>query len=101
MNMSFPLPTLMLVTDRTLCGGVDALVRAVEAAVAGGVNAVQLREKDLSPAELLPLARRLREVTGGRALLLVNGPPEVALACDADGVHLPPHAPLIHPPPPP
>ena len=67
-------PVLMLVTDRHLAGGEDALVRAVDAAIEGGVNVVQLREKDLRPAELLPLACRLREVTEGRALLLVNGP---------------------------
>ena len=83
----------MLVTDRRLAGGEDALVDAVAEAVEGGVNAVQLREKDLPEAELLPLARRLREVTAGRALLMVNGPLEVALEAEADGVHLPEHAP--------
>lgn len=91
-------PILMLVTDRRLAGGEDALVSAVEAAVEGGVNVVQLREKDLSPAELVPLACRLREVTEGRALLLVNGPLDVALEAAADGVHLPEDA---EPPPPP
>ncbi len=89
-------PSLMLVSDRSLCAGVDGLVAAVEAAVTGGVDAVQLREKDMPSEELLPLARRLRqatlgraEPTGGQALLLVNGPLAVALAADADGVHLP------------
>ncbi len=90
-----PTPTLMLVTDRRLAGGEDALVRAVTKAVEGGVNVVQLREKDLPPAELLPLACRLREVTAGRALLLVNGPLAVALEAGADGVHLPEDAPII------
>ena len=90
---TLPTPALMLVTDRRLAGGEDALVRAVAEAVEGGVNVVQLREKDLAPEELLPLAHRLREVTGGRALLLVNGPLEVALEAGADGVHLPEDAP--------
>ncbi len=84
----------MLVTDRSLCGGADGLVTAVEAAVQGGADAVQLREKDpdgcsLPPEDLLPLARRLSRATLGRALLLVNGPLDVALAVEADGVHLP------------
>jgi thiamine-phosphate pyrophosphorylase len=92
------LPALMLVTDRRPAGGEDALVAAVSEAVAGGVNAVQLREKDLAPAELLPLALRLRESTNGRAALLVNGPLEVALAVSADGVHLPEAAPMIERP---
>jgi thiamine-phosphate pyrophosphorylase len=89
-------PCLMLVTDRSLCAGADGLVAAVEAAVTGGVDAVQLREKDMPSEELLPLARRFRRATEGRAvptgrqaLLLVNGLLEVALAAEADGVHLP------------
>ncbi len=92
------LPCLMLVTDRRLCGGAEALVSVVEKAVAGGVNAVQLREKDLPPEKLLPLAMRLREVTAGRALLLVNGSLEVALAARADGLHLPEGAPIVQRP---
>jgi len=91
-------PVLMLVTDRHLAGSEHALLRAVDEAIDGGVNAVQLREKDMRPADLLPLACRLREVTEGRALLLVNGPLAVALEAGADGVHLPEDA---EPPPPP
>lgn len=90
-----PLPCLMLVTDRSFWGGAEGLVAAVEAAVEGGVDAVQLREKDLPPEKLLPLARRLGGATLGRALLLVNGPLEVALAGEADGVHLPENAPPV------
>ncbi len=93
-----PSPCLMLVTDRSLCNGADGLVAAVAAAVERGADAVQLREKDLPPHDLLPLARRLREATRGRALLLVNGPPEVALECGADGVHLPEDAPPVRRP---
>jgi thiamine-phosphate pyrophosphorylase len=79
----------MLVTDRHLAGGEEALLKSVDAAVDCGVNAVQLREKDMAPAELLPLACKLRELTAGRAVLLVNGPLDVALEAGADGVHLP------------
>ncbi|HXG42280.1 MAG TPA: thiamine phosphate synthase [Dehalococcoidia bacterium] len=82
----FPLPCLMLVTDRGLCAD---LQRAVAQAVAGGVNLVQLREKGLPPRELWALAQELRRVTAGRALLLVNDRADVALAVGADGVHLP------------
>src|SRR3990170_1665561 len=89
------LPCLMVVTDRALCGGAEGLPAAVEAAVSGGADAVQLREKDLPAAELMALARRLRAVTQGRALLIVNGPLEVAVAVEADGVHLPEDAPML------
>jgi thiamine-phosphate pyrophosphorylase len=91
----------MLVTDRRLCGGTDGLVAAIEAAVQGRVDAVQLREKDLPREELLSLARRLRQATLGQAqaLLLVNGPLDVALAAEADGIHLPEAAPPAQRPP--
>ena len=79
----------MLVTDRHLAGGEDALLKAVDDAIDGGVNVVQLREKDMRPADLLPLAVQMRGVTAGRAMLLVNGPLDVALEAGADGVHLP------------
>jgi thiamine-phosphate pyrophosphorylase len=86
----------MLVTDRTLVptGG---LADAVDRAVAGGVDAVQLREKDLADGELIALGRELRAVTRGRALLLVNGTLAQAHACDADGLHLPEAAPPVAP----
>ena len=81
-------PCVALVTDRRVSGSVDALLAAVEAAVAGGVSLVQMREKDLPDAEQLVLARRLRELTAGRALLFVNDSVSIALAAGADGVQL-------------
>ncbi len=83
----WPERALMLVTDRNACGG-RPLAEVVAAAVDGGVNVVQLREKDLPARELLSLARALRGVCGTRALLLVNDRVDVALLCGADGVHL-------------
>jgi thiamine-phosphate pyrophosphorylase len=81
----------MLVTDRHQTRG-RPLEEVVAAALDGGVNLVQLREKDLSARELYPLALRLREITAGRALLLVNDRLDVALAVDADGAHLAGHS---------
>ena len=85
---SLPFPIVALVTSRALAGGEDALVEAVAQAVANGVNLVQMREKDLPDAAQLALARRLRSVTEGKALLFVNDSLSVAEACGADGVHL-------------
>ncbi len=49
---------------------------------------VQLREKDMPPYELLRLAQRLRRITEGRALLIVNDRVDVAMLSGADGVQL-------------
>lgn len=49
---------------------------------------VQLREKDMPPFELLRLSRRLRRITEGRALLIVNDRVDVAMLAGADGVQL-------------
>lgn len=90
-------PWLMLVTDRHLapaCG----LVAVVEQAVAGGVDLVQVREKDLPDAELLQLTRAIVRAAAGRALVVVNGRPDVARQAGV-GLHLPEAAP--HPPEPP
>jgi thiamine-phosphate pyrophosphorylase len=82
------IPRLVLVTDRTATGGRD-LVAVVEAALDGGLPAVQLRAKDLSGRALFALAEQLRAATTRRdALLLVNDRVDVALAVGADGVHL-------------
>jgi thiamine-phosphate pyrophosphorylase len=81
----WPAQVLMLVTDRTRC---PDLPTAVAAAIEGGVNVVQLRERDLPAGELLALARHLRGICGHQALLLVNDRVDVALLAGADGVHL-------------
>lgn len=84
---------LYLITDRKQLPPGRSLVETVAAALAGGVRAVQLREKDLAAAELYPLARELRTLTtryGAR--LLINDRLDVALAVGADGVHLGGHS---------
>ena len=96
--LALPRPCLMLVTDRALLGSSgDRLIDAVAAAVEGGVNAVQLREKDLAPAELLRLAGQLRAAIGGSTLLIVNGNADVACDAQVDGLHLPADAPFARP----
>ncbi len=77
---------LYLVTDRRQTGG-RRLVEVVEECLAAGLRAVQLREKDLTDAEFLALARLLRDLTrrvGAR--LFINGRLDAALAVGADGL---------------
>jgi thiamine-phosphate pyrophosphorylase len=57
--------------------------------IAGGARIVQLREKHLSKREFYEMACRFREVTErANVLLIINDHLDIALACDADGVHL-------------
>lgn len=80
--------SLYLVTDRRQTGG-RPLLAVVQEALAAGVTAVQLRERDLSTRELLNLAQALRAITRRHgARLLINDRLDLALAVDADGVHL-------------
>lgn len=89
-RVDFP---VYLITDRHQLAEGQNLLSACEAALRGGVTALQLREKDLSAAELLPLAHALRELTHQyKACLLINDRIDVALACEADGVHLGGHS---------
>jgi thiamine-phosphate pyrophosphorylase len=77
---------LSLVTDRSQTRGRD-LAALVEECLEAGLPAVQVREKDLSAAELAALCRRLREPTRKHgALLIVNDRADVALAVGADAV---------------
>ena len=84
---SIPRPALCLITDRRLCHD-DTLVRKVAQAVEGGVDIVQLREKDLPGRPLLDLAMKIRQAIDGNALLVINERVDVALLSGADSVHL-------------
>ena len=70
-------------------GAPVAQVRALCAAVDGGADIVQLRNKSAAPTELLPAARQLVAYCRERgALAIVNDHLDVAIDADADGVHL-------------
>lgn len=79
---------LYLVTDSALSRG-RSLLEVVEAAVQGGVSCVQLREKHLPTRDFVAQALALRPLLQRhRVPLVINDRIDVALACEADGVHL-------------
>lgn len=82
--------SLYLVTDSTpAILGDRKLEDVVRAAVAGGVTIVQYRDKHSETAELLKTARNLREICQPHGVpLIINDRVDVALATDAQGVHL-------------
>lgn len=77
---------LYVVTDAVLGGGHLPMARA---ALRGGAKILQLRDKTASPGDILTIARQLRALTRqNHALLIINDSIELALKCEADGVHL-------------
>lgn len=66
-----------------------SLVEVVSQAVAGGADIIQLREKELATRDLIEAGKLLREITRKAGVLfIVNDRVDVALAVDADGVHI-------------
>lgn len=79
---------LYVITDAHLGGSHVVMARA---ALRGGARVIQLRDKTTEPRPLLQIARELRRLTRQfEALLLINDRLDLALLCDADGVHLGP-----------
>jgi len=88
---------LYYITDRTAFSGDESarrrrLLEKIAEAVRAGVDYIQLREKDLPSGELESLARDavrvVREARNPETSLLINSRTDVALAVQADGVHL-------------
>lgn len=60
-----------------------------EKALKGGVRTIQLREKSMPAKEIYEIARKLRRLTNDYdALLIINDRLDIAMAVDADGVHV-------------
>jgi thiamine-phosphate pyrophosphorylase len=81
-------PTLYVILDRAAARGRD-LADILDAALGAGCRMIQLREKEWPTGRLLPLAERLRQrCRAADVTFIVNDRVDLALAVDADGVHL-------------
>ncbi len=74
------------ITDSSLTK--KGAVKDVEAALKGGATVVQYREKSKETGPMVEEALRIKDLCKGKALLLINDRVDIALAVDADGVHL-------------
>jgi len=80
--------SLYLVTDRDLMAASN-IEECVEQAVSGGCTVVQLREKTASSREFYETAIRVRKITADCGVpLIINDRADIALAVNADGVHI-------------
>jgi|Deesub1362A_J573_1020465.scaffolds.fasta_scaffold11767_2 thiamine-phosphate pyrophosphorylase len=79
---------IYFVTEQALSRG-RATIDIVKQAIAGGVDAIQLREKHMEAREVLELGYSLKEILRRHQIpLIVNDRIDIAMALDADGVHL-------------
>lgn len=80
---------LYLVTDRSKFDNDDTFFEVISSAIKGGVSIVQLREKDASTKEFLHIARIVKEICNHQdAIFIINDRVDIAMAVNADGVHL-------------
>lgn len=79
--------SLYLVTDKS--DNVDKFLKTIEEAIEGGVSVVQIREKTADTLDFYNLALKVKEITTRYNVpLIINDRVDVALAIDADGVHV-------------
>ena len=79
---------LYVIIDKQAVKGRD-LVYAVKEAVAGGADVIQLRDKGSDAADVVEAGLAMRKaIDRDQALFIVNDSPDIAIAVDADGVHL-------------
>jgi thiamine-phosphate pyrophosphorylase len=80
-------PFLCLITDRNkTCD--RPITDIVQYAIDGGVNIVQIREKDLNNDELYEFSLKIKNVIQEQAILMINSNLKIALSSCADGLHL-------------
>lgn len=89
-----PVPRLMAITDRRALGWpsatpLDRWDRWLDELAGAGVDALQVREKDLDDRALFELVTHIRRRLPASVTVIVNGRLDVALAAGADGAHLP------------
>ena len=79
--------SLYLVTDKS--DDVEKFLKTIEEAIQGGVSVVQIREKPADTLDFYNLALKVKEITPRYNVpLIINDRVDVALAIDADGVHV-------------
>jgi thiamine-phosphate pyrophosphorylase len=98
-NPAFMIQKMLLyaITDRNQLPGSEAerrvaLVELARQWAKGGIDYLQIREKDLLQEELLSLTKQIVEAVrgeGAKTKILLNGDVSIALAAETDGVHLP------------
>lgn len=87
-----PLPPLFPILDFSCFAAkpdpLGAMVSYADELIKNGATILQYRDKLSAPGRFLGNARELRRLTAGRAKFIINDRVDLAVGCDADGVHL-------------
>ncbi len=87
-NKQLYLGGLCFITDKGT-HQLKSLIDITIEAITGGISFVQLRDKESSRSQIFKTARLLRSITSANDVkLIINDHPDIAIAVDADGVHL-------------
>ena len=78
---------LYVIVDSRLVGERDVL-EVVKQVILGGARIIQLRDKESSTRKLIEVGLKIRRITKKRAIFIVNDRLDLAMAVDADGLHL-------------
>jgi len=78
--------SLYVIADSNMVG--EKLEEKVKKVISNGATAVQIREKNSSTLNFLERAIKARKIIGKKALFIVNDRVDIAIASQADGVHL-------------
>ncbi|WP_037501528.1 thiamine phosphate synthase, partial [Sphingobacterium deserti] len=86
-NSSFPYPLYLVISERDCAG--RPLLWVAEEAIRGGVDIIQLREKEMSTSSFLKQARALKTLTDKFNIpLVINDAVDIAVAVEAWGIHV-------------
>lgn len=96
MNPSLQKMDLHVLTDKRLAKGRSHL-DVVREAIEGGAPVIQLRDKEANSRQLIDIGQQLRSLTREKGvILIINDRVDIALAVEADGVHVGPEDMPVH-----
>lgn len=87
LHKDFPYPLYLVVSSEACIR--HPMLHVIEQAILGGVSVIQLREKELTTEAFIALAKQVKAITSAYKIpLIINDTLEVAMAIDADGIHV-------------
>lgn len=87
MSNSQNIKGLHVLTDRDMVKP-RSLIKVIKQVVKGGVSVIQLRDKEVNDNDMIVLGKQIKKLIKGKIPLIVNDRVNVALAIEAEGIHV-------------